>query len=146
MIPAEQWYEYQESYKKYGFDMKPREVKVNKQNQKPKSVISAKDKARLLMLTVFLGVLCVGIIVSTAYAAKLQYDINTIMNQNDILQGEIDNLNVALKNENNIARIEEKATSELGMVYPYANQIVNLGEKKVEVSDFAMTLKEQAYN
>lgn len=144
MIPAEQWYEYQESYKKYGFDMKPRETKVSK--QKPKAVISAKDKTRLIMLIVFLGTLCIGIIVSTAYAAKLQYDINTILNENNILQGEIDNLNVAIKKESNIAIIEEKATSELGMIYPQGSQIVRLGEKKVEVSDFAMTLKEQAYN
>ena len=144
MIPAEQWYEYQESYKKYGFDMKPRETKVNK--QKPKAVISAKDKTRLIMLIVFLGTLCIGIIVSTAYAAKLQYDINTILNENNRLQGEIDNLNVAIKKESNIAIIEEKATSELGMIYPQGSQIVRLGEKKVEVSDFAMTLKEQAYN
>lgn len=144
MIPAEQWYEYQESYKRYGFDMKPQEVKVNKQKQK--AVISAKDKARLLILILFAGVLCAGIIVSTAYAAKLQYDINSIMNQNDILQGEIDNLNVTLKKENNIATIEEKAINELGMMYPYESQIVHLGEKKTEVSDFAMTLKEQAYN
>ena len=144
MIPAEQWYEYQESYKKYGFDMKPRETKVNK--QKPKAVISAKDKTRLIMLIVFLGTLCIGIIVSTAYAAKLQYDINTILNENNILQGEIDNLNVAIKKESNIAIIEEKATSELGMIYPQGSQIVRLGEKKVEVSDFARTLKEQAYN
>ena len=49
------------------------------------------------MLIVFLGTLCIGIIVSTAYAAKLQYDINTILNENNILQGEIDNLNVAIK-------------------------------------------------
>ena len=144
MIPAEKWYEYQESYKKYGFDMKPRETKVNK--QKPKAVISAKDKTRLIMLIVFLGTLCIGIIVSTAYAAKLQYDINTILNENNILQGEIDNLNVAIKKESNISIIEEKATSELGMIYPQGSQIVRLGEKKVEVSDFAMTLKEQAYN
>ena len=144
MIPAEQWYEYQESYKKYGFDMKPRETKVNK--QKPKAVISAKDKTRLIMLIVFLGTLCIGIIVSTAYAAKLQYDINTILNENNILQGEIDNLNVAIKKESNIAIIEEKATSELGMIYPQGSQIVRLGEKKVEGSDFARTLKEQAYN
>ena len=144
MIPAEKWYEYQESYKKYGFDMKPRETKVNK--QKPKAVISAKDKTRLIMLIVFLGTLCIGIIVSTAYAAKLQYDINTILNENNILQGEIDNLNVAIKKESNIAIIEEKATSELGMIDPQGSQIVRLGEKKVEVSDFAMTLKEQAYN
>ena len=144
MIPAEKWYEYQESYKKYGFDMKPRETKVNK--QKPKAVISAKDKTRLIMLIVFLGTLCIGIIVSTAYAAKLQYDINTILNENNILQGEIYNLNVAIKKESNIAIIEEKATSELGMIYPQGSQIVRLGEKKVEVSDFAMTLKEQAYN
>ena len=144
MIPAEKWYEYQESYKKYGFDMKPRETKVNK--QKPKAVISAKDKTRLIMLIVFLGTLCIGIRVSTAYAAKLQYDINTILNENNISQGEIDNLNVAIKKESNIAIIGEKATSELGMIYPQGSQIVRLGEKKVEVSDFAMTLKEQAYN
>ena len=144
MMSAEKRYEYQESYKRYGVDMKPQQVRIKR--EKAKALISAQDKFRLLVLTIFLGILCVGIIITTAYAAQLQYDINTILSENTELEGEIQNLNVTLKRETNITAIEEKAMNELGMVYPYANQVVYLGEEKPVTSDFAMLLKDQAYN
>lgn len=144
MIAAEKWYEYQDSYKRYGLDMKPEEKKHYK--PKSKSIVSAKDRFRLLLLTVIAGILCVGLIISTAYAAQLKYDINTIISENAVIEGEIQNLNVKIKQESNITTIEEKAMTELGMVYPTGNQVVYLEEEKEIAKDFAVLLKEQAYN
>ena len=77
MIAAEKWYEYQENYQKYGFDMKPKEPR--KKVKKPKPGISAKDKMRLLALTVVVGVLCIGLIVTTAFAATIKYETNNLI-------------------------------------------------------------------
>ena len=144
MMTAEKWYEYQDSYVRYGLDMKPQQEKVKR--EKPVSSVTAKDKFRLILLTVFLGVLCVGVIITSAYAAQLKYDINTIIQENAVIEGEIQNLNVSIKKETNIATIEEKAMNELGMVYPYGNQVVYMNEQEEIATDFAMLLKERAYN
>ncbi|MEL7654973.1 MAG: hypothetical protein AAGU75_03580 [Bacillota bacterium] len=147
MMAAEKWYEYQDSYKRYGIDMKPKTAK--KENIKSKSSntgINAKDKFRLLLLTVFAGVLCVGLILSTAYAASVKYHINTMIKENAVIQGEIENLNVKIESASNIQIVEARATSELGMVYPTSGQLVFVDENKETVKDFALVLKEQAYN
>lgn len=144
MMAAEKWHEYQESYNRYGIDMKPQQNRIKKVKAKP--FMSAKDKFRLIMLTVFAGILGVGIIISSAYAAQLKYDINMLISENTVIEGEIQNLNVEIKKETNISTIEKKAIEELGMTYPYGSQIVYLGEKDSVDGSFAMTLKEQAYN
>lgn len=144
MIAAEKWYEYQENYQKYGLDMKPKQPK-RKPKQK-KVMISSKDKARLLMLTVVAGVLCIGLIISTAYAASIKYSINQTIKANAALEAEIEMLNVKIYSTNNIEAIEKKATGELGMVYPKSKQIVHLSKKQTPSSDFAASLKKEAYN
>lgn len=147
MMAAEKWYEYQDSYKRYGLDMKPRTVK--KENIKSKSAgtgINAKDKFRLIMLTIFTGILCVGLILSTAYAASVKYHINSLIKENAVIQGEIENLNVKIESASNIQIVEEKAATELGMVYPNPEQLVFIDGNGEMVKDFALVLKEQAYN
>lgn len=147
MMAAEKWYEYQDSYKRYGLDMKPRTVK--KENIKSKSqssTINAKDKSRLLMLTVLIGVLCIGVILSTAYAASVKVHINTMIKENAVIQGEIENLNVKIESASNIQIVESRAVTELGMVYPTSEQLVFINGTKEKVKDFALALKEQAYN
>jgi cell division protein FtsL len=147
MMAAEKWYEYQDSYKRYGLDMKPRTVK--KENIKSKSqssTINAKDKSRLLMLTVLIGVLCIGVILSTAYAASVKVHINTMIKENAVIQGEIENLNVKIESASNIQIVESRAVTELGMVYPTSEQLVFINGTQEKVKDFALALKEQAYN
>jgi cell division protein FtsL len=147
MMAAEKWYEYQDSYKRYGLDMKPRTAK--KENIKSKSSstrINANDKFRLLILTVFTGVLCVGLILSTAYAASVKYHINTLIKENAVIQGEIENLNVKIESASNIQIVETRAVTELGMVYPNPDQLVFIDGNRETVKDFALVLKEQAYN
>lgn len=145
-MPAEKWYEYQESYRKYGFDMKPPKEKSIKQNKKRSFEISGKDKFHLAMLIVLSGVLCVGLIVATAYAANLKFEINRTIMANNALTGEIENLNMKIEKNTNIAAIESKAVNELGMSYALPEQIVYIEKQKTVQSDFAVILKEEAYN
>ncbi|MBQ2747781.1 MAG: cell division protein FtsL [Firmicutes bacterium] len=144
MTAAERWHEYEESYMKYGLDMKPVEKRIKK--EKPAIIISAKDKFRIVLLTILAGILGVSVIISSAYAAQLKYDINMLISENAVIEGEIQNLNVEIKKETNITTIERKAMEELGMTYPYGSQIVYLGIDKEPGGDFAMVLKEHAYN
>lgn len=147
MMAAEQWYQYQDNYKRYGLDMKPKtERKLNTKQKESKSIISAKDKSRLILLTIFIGLLCVGLILTTAYAAKIKYNINTIIKENAVIQGEIENLNVKIESGTNIQIIEARAATELGMVYPTSDKLVYLEGDKEKIKDFALALKEQAYN
>lgn len=147
MMAAEKWYEYQDSYKRYGFDMKPKaEKKGNIKSKSASSVMNAKDRFRLILLTVFVGVLCIGLILSTAYAASVKYHINTMIKENAVIQGEIENLNVKIESASNIQIVEARATAELGMLYPTAEQLVFIDGERETVKDFALVLKEQAYN
>lgn len=144
MIEAEKWYEYQENYQKYGFDMKPKQPK--KKVKQPKSKITAKDKMHLMLFTVLIGILCIGLIITTAFAASIKYDTNQMIKQNNALEAEIENLNVKIYSSNNIEALEKRATEKLGMVYPSSKQIVYLTEDEKPDKGFADTLRKQAYN
>lgn len=144
MMPAEQWYEYQDNYKKYGFDMKPKNVVTVK--EKKKSVITKKDRIAMILLTMLIGAVCVSVIISTAYAASIKYQINNIIKDNAVLTGEIENLTVQINGANNIQTIEQKASTQLGMVYPDPNQFVYLNKTEKPAKDFAVLLMDGAYN
>ncbi len=146
MMEAEKWYQYQESYQKYGFDMKPKQPRQPRRQIRQRPVVSAKDKARLLFLLVVVGILCVGLIITTAYAASVKYDTNQIVKENNALSAEIENLDVKVYSINNIEAIEKKATKEQKMVYPASKQIVYLAGEDVPKDGFAEQLKKQAYN
>ena len=145
-MTAEKQYEYRESYSRYGMDMKPQRTKKAKKAAKPIVEISAKDKLRIIGVMLCIGIMCAGLIVSAAYSASLKFEINSIIMENSDLQGEIENLNVKLKENTNIAAIEEKALNELGMMYATSEQIIYIDAPQQVNSDFAAILKEQAYN
>ncbi|MEG0830526.1 MAG: hypothetical protein RSD88_06680 [Anaerovoracaceae bacterium] len=144
MIAAEKWYEYQENYQKYGLDMKPKQPR--KKIQPRKQTVSSKDKAKLLIATVLIGVLFIGVVVTTAYAAAVQYSINQTVQQNGILKAEIQALNVKIYSANSIETIENAAMKDLGMIYPKSKQRVYLDKAKTPGDNFASKLKEKAYN
>lgn len=147
MIAAEKWYEYQTSYRKYGMDMKPTVQKdVAILPKEAKHMIDAKDKGRLMLLTVFVGLICICLIVMAAYTAQVKYDINGVLAKSDKLQGEIDNLSVQINSASNITSIEQKAETRLGMVYPTSDQITYIETEKETITGFAQTLKQIAYN
>lgn len=144
MMTAEKWYEYNSSYKKHGLDMKPREEKTVRKAPAPS--ITLGDKVKMIMLVFVAGILGVCVIVSAAYTANVKYEINTIVKENAELMGEIENLNVKIKNATNIRTVEEKASAELGMIYPSSEQFVFLPHHVKPEGDFAMLLIEHAYN
>lgn len=147
MMTAEKWYEHQTSYKKYGLEMKPSTEKNNKDDQKmTRPNLSTKDKARLFLLTIFMGLLCITLIISAAYSAQVKYNINGLLAESDMVEGEIENLHVAINSAANIAAVEEKAINELGMVYPMPEQIAYIEPKGDDINDFALALKQIAYN
>ncbi|NLY72033.1 MAG: hypothetical protein GX076_10210, partial [Clostridiales bacterium] len=129
-----------------GLDMKPRKEKAKKPQKKPSnSTFSAKDKARLMLLTVFIGLLCICLIVTAAYSAQVKYNINGIIAECEEVRGDIQNLNAAIMSATNIKVIEEEAINQLGMIYPTIEQIkyISSGDK---TQDLALTLKQIAYN
>ncbi len=131
MISAEKWYEYQENYKQYGFDMKPRtQKKISEVNVK--SGINAKDKALLVALVLILGIICIGMILTTSYCAKLQYNTNRVVKSNMEIQGEIENLNVQIKSAVSLETLEYKGINQLGMVYPFEEQYIVIDPNSVD--------------
>ena len=144
MMTAEKWYEYQGHYKRYGLDMKPRAVKQVHEHKSES--LTPGDKIKVILLLLFIGVLCVCLIISTAYTAGVKFEINSIIKESAMLQGEIENLNVKIKNATNIRTIEEKAINELGMIQPLPEHFVFLNNNIKPQGDFAMLLKDQAYN
>jgi len=144
MMTAEKWYEYQENYKRYGLDMKPKADKFVAVKREPEITLSERVKT---LTTLFLaGLLSVLIIISIAYTAGVTYEINMITKDNKQISGEIDNLNVNIKNATNIRHIEKMAQEELGMIYPSPERFVFLTRHEKPQGDFAMLIKEQAYN
>lgn len=144
MIAAEQWYQHQESYQKYGLDMKPKTERKKPQPQK--RVFTEKDKFRILALIIAVAVLCVGMIITTSFAAQIKYNTNSMMAENHLLEAEIGGLNVELYAATSIETVEKKATNKLGMVYPKNSQVVYISGKNVPKDGFAETMKKQAYN
>ncbi|MBQ3107135.1 MAG: hypothetical protein IJC68_00795 [Firmicutes bacterium] len=147
MMQAEKWYEYQKSYQKYGLDMKPKAAPVAA--QKPAKAAAAtqnwREKAKVLVFTAFIGLLCICIIMITAYGAQAQYNLNKTLAKCDALESEIADLNAAIQKAGNIVLVEEKAL-EMGMVYPTHQEIISLTAGENGGEDLANALKSVAYN
>ena len=104
------------------------------------------DKKRILLSAMMVGIVCILMVVFTAYSAELRCENNLLIAENEALQGEIDTLNVKIKSANNIDHIEEVATGKLGMVYPGEGECVYVSNEDAPEGNFAMIIKEQAYH
>ncbi|MGN0658500.1 MAG: septum formation initiator family protein [Emergencia sp.] len=106
----------------------------------------SEGKRRILTGVVLIGLICVIMVVVSAYSAELRVENNRLISANEALQGEIDTLSVKIKSANNIEHIEQVATGKLGMVYPSEGECVYISEEDAPEGNFAMAIKEQAYN
>lgn len=149
MVAAEKQYEYQAAYPRYEVREHRLEslqnTRLQPKKQKSQPSVSSREKMMMMMLTVLVGFVCVGLIASTAYAAAMKYQINAMIKESAVLEGEIENLNVEIKSQTNIQVVEEKAKNQLGMGYPSPETYIYL-DQPAEVKDFAIVLKAQAYN
>ena len=151
MIDAERWYEYQKRYQRYGFDMEPRpeprRERPRTHRKKIKKIELPVGNGRKMAFSAVLaaGVIMIMLIIITAYAANIRYDINSMIKENNALTGEIENLQAQLYNSNNINYIENRAIGELGMVYPDAGKKVYISADDMPQEGFGAVLKEKAY-
>jgi cell division protein FtsL len=142
MITAEQWYEYQGNYSKYGFDMKPA-VSVPKRTVVKTTVI---DRRKLMVFILVVGFVFITAIVASAYAASIAYSNNELKSEINMLQGEVDALSIDIESASNVQTIEKRAIEELGMVYPRNDQYIEIAGQEAPGSDFALLLKAAAFN
>ena len=156
MIAAEQWYEYQKQYQKYGLDMRPEEESISQRERRKQEREAARAKGLTLKLgsdhRVMLSIVVAGaivlmmVVVMVSYAAKVTYDINTIMAENDVISGEIEDLDVKLLSSNTIVYVESQAKDKLGMKNPDNSHRVFLSTSETPEEGFADMLKAKAYN
>lgn len=105
-----------------------------------------RNNKRILLLTIILiGIIGLGLVITTAYAANVKYQANATIKENDIIRGEIENLTVQVNEATNIQTLEVKAQIELGMVYPKVDEFVFIASEQETAGDFAMIIKSEAY-
>ena len=98
------------------------------------------------MMLVFAGLLGIIIIITTAFAATINYKNNQLQNDITVLEGEVEALEIEIQSANNIAAIEQKASKDLGMKYAEGRSyVVVSSEEKNENDNFAAKLKNSAY-
>lgn len=152
MIEPERWYEYQKNYQKYGLDMKPKpqpESSPRKSRQRKTVKVPfplANGKKMAFSAVMAAGIAMILLIIVTAYAANIRYDINSMIKENNAIEGEIENLQAQMYTTNNINYVENKAVSELGMTYPETGSKVYITMDDVPEKGFSDVLKEKAYN
>jgi len=156
MIAAEQWYEYQKQYQQYGLDMRPEEELVSQRERRKQEREAARargmelrlkgDHRVMFSLIVAIAVVLMMVVVMVSYAAKITYDINTIKAENDVISGEIEDLDVKMLSSNTIIYIESQAKEKLGMNNPDNEHCVYLSSSETPEEGFADMLKAKAYN
>ena len=111
-----------------------------------RSGLTAKDRQHLLMMLIVAGLLGIIVIITTAFAATINYQNNQLQNDITVLEGEVEALEIDIQSANNIASIEQKASKDLGMKYAEGSSyVVVSSEEKNENDNFAAKLKNNAY-
>lgn len=136
---AQRQFEYAPSYES-GYRVRPRAKVPGK-----KKGISVKNKKRILMLMMALGMLGLSVIMVISYGASVNYRNNQLRDQNAALAGEVETLRINVQSANNITDIERKAKKSLGMVYAEGKKYVVLSSEEKPAEKFASKLKAEAF-
>lgn len=152
MIAAEQWYEYQEQYQKYGLDMKPRESREHREQRRQAARRAGaldlgilKDRKLILLGLAAVALTLILLIVMTAYAASIKYEIGVTEAENSALWDDIKHLQSSQTTMNGVGYVEERAASELKMKAAKTEQIVYVSSSDMPPAGFADVLKSKAY-
>ncbi len=105
-----------------------------------------KSDRRVLFLVFLAGLFAIALVLTTAYGATLQCENNRLLIQNRYIIGDIQHLDVQIKEHNNLGHIEEEAKSRLGMIYPSEDQIVYLSDEDRPGANFASVIRKNIYN
>lgn len=99
----------------------------------------------LIVAVVAIGIMLMGIVVVNAQAAKLQYSINQLRNQNSIMETEITMLSLELDTARGISQLETYASDKLKMHYPQGSECVHLSAVESPGKSLANTIRQKAY-
>ena len=143
MTSAEKWAEYQTGNIKYGFDMRPPEKKSEEPKAKP-ATLGTRQRIQSFVFVIICGFIFIGLIALNAFSSKLQYDINMLNKEILSVERVVQNLEVDIKTATNITTVEARAIS-IGMVYPTFEEMVYLDSGTGVIEDFALALRESAY-
>lgn len=105
----------------------------------------AKDRRRFIRIA---AVILTGIFIligMRAYCAYMQHANNELVRENAYLQAEIDSLSSSLSDEISVTRIEEVAVDKYGMVFPTADNCINLGAAEDKDNSLAQAIRSEAY-
>lgn len=152
MIAAEQWYEFQEQYQKYGLDMKPQESREHRERRRQAARKAGvadlgilKDRRLILMGLAAIAMTMILLIVMTAYAASIKYEIGVTEAENSALWDDIKHLQSSQTTMNGVGYVEERAAQELKMKAAKTEQIVYVSRSDMPPAGFADVLKSKAY-
>ena len=109
------------------------------------AVVVGNDKKTALALIVAGLIVFIMIVVMTAYASSIRYQINKVEAQNETLWTEIKNLESKASNQSDMSYIEGKAAKKLGMVSASTENTVFITTDDLPEPGFADLIKEKAY-
>ena len=152
MIAPEQWYQYQQQYQKYGLDMKPQESREHREKRRQAAKQAAgfeinvgRDRRIALGLLLVISMTMILVIMMTAYAASIRYEIGQVQAENNLLWDEIKTLQSSESTKNGVGYVEHRAKKELGMVNAGTEKCVYITSDDVPAAGFADVLKAKAY-
>lgn len=127
-------------------------IKKNKEKfnsktlRKKNTVISTGEKSKAIINIILTGIVCIAIVLLSAYSADLKNGNNNLAKENGYVQSEIDSLNIKIGEASKIDYIEEVASTELGMVYPDPDKCIHVTEEDMPEESLATVIKNGAYN
>ncbi|MDD6310658.1 MAG: hypothetical protein PUB09_01820 [Firmicutes bacterium] len=153
MIAPEQWQEYQKKYQRYGFEMAPetdsRRERIERRKAAQKSeatVLTLRNDRRIILATVlFSAIMVIMVVVMAAFAAKITYDINKIKTENDVLIGEIEDMDVDILSTESIGYVEKTARKELHMKVAPEESTIYVSAEDIPQKGFGEIVKTKAY-
>lgn len=106
----------------------------------------AKQNSRMFVGVIIAGIMCLMIVVMSAFAANLNQENNQLQKKNDYIQAEVDSLNTKINDASNINKIEKTATEKYGMVHSESQNCITIGDSKSSSkTNLASAIKDEAY-
>ena len=153
MMAAEQWYEFQEQYQKYGLDMEPARSPERRRRRKSGPTLKigpgflfGKEKKIILFMVLVVTIAMIMFIVTTAIASSIRYEISVTQAENAALWDEIKHMQSSQTTMNGVGYVEERADDELGMKVAGNERCVYLTREDIPPAGFADVLKSKTYN
>lgn len=146
MMTASEWNRKHQAYEdgEYGYDIQVQPK--HRSSKRTGVVLSARDKRFILRSILIIGIMCIGVVITSAFVASVTYQNNELKAQNQALQSEVDSLQMEVDSATNLSTIASKASDKLGMVYPEGSKYVEITSADKTQTNFAASLKKQAYD